>query len=319
MISIIIPVYNVELYLHKCVDSVLAQTYDNFEVLLIDDGSTDSSGEICDKYATRDHRVRVFHKPNGGVSSARNIGLKNAKGEWVTFIDSDDYVFPDWLENYNIDNSDGAQLIQQGAEADRAEFIYHDRPSSRCGFDYYGSPVDYILNLFDSRMTGYSWIKAYKTDIIKENNLHFDERIRLNEDEIFLFRYLSFVSVVKSFDRQGYFYYVPDWENKYSISRNEEIIFKNAYCEAILDLINIHGYKHRLAFYFNSMIDEQMKLFAFSPKKDYFRRIRNLIRISYEDCKLFAPLKWLINNDRTAILSYPALLTHSSLRRLLNK
>lgn len=91
LISIIVPVYNKERVFDKCVKSILAQTYANWELLLVDDGSTDSSGAICDKYAALDNRIRVFHKENGGVSSARNLGLDNAKGEWVTYIDADDY------------------------------------------------------------------------------------------------------------------------------------------------------------------------------------------------------------------------------------
>ena len=97
-ISVIVPVYNTEQYLRRCIDSVLAQTYKDFELLLIDDGSKDSSGAICDEYAAQDARVRVFHKENGGVSSARNVGLDNAQGEWITFIDSDDYFLSKGLE-----------------------------------------------------------------------------------------------------------------------------------------------------------------------------------------------------------------------------
>ena len=82
-ISVIVPVYKAEAYLHRCVDSLLAQTFTDFEVLLVDDGSPDRSGEICDEYARKDRRVRVFHKENGGVSSARNMGLDNARGEYV--------------------------------------------------------------------------------------------------------------------------------------------------------------------------------------------------------------------------------------------
>ena len=91
-ISIIVPVYNAEEYLHRCIDSILAQTFTDFELLLINDGSKDNSGVICDEYAALDNRVRVFHKENGGVSSARNMGLDNAKGEWITFVDSDDWL-----------------------------------------------------------------------------------------------------------------------------------------------------------------------------------------------------------------------------------
>lgn len=319
VISVIVPVYNMQRCIHRCVDSLLVQTFTDFEVILVDDGSTDGSGIICDEYARKNSRVHVFHKPNEGASSARNFGINNARGEWITFCDADDYVFPNWLENYSLDFTDGVQLIQQGADADHDEFYYHGNPSARCGFEYQGGPVGYILNLFQARMTGYSWVKAFRTDIIRNNNLLFDKRIRLKEDEIFLLRYLPFVSVVKSFDRQGYFYFVPDWGNKYVLGGRETISFKNAYCDAILDLVNVCGYDSKLAFYFNSMVDEQMKIFAYSTKVEYFSRIRNLIHKCYDDCNLFYTLKWLVHNDRTSILSYPALLAHSFLRRFLNK
>ena len=92
-ISIIVPVYNTEKYLHRCVDSILAQTFTDFELLLIDDGSKDNSGKICDEYAAKDNRIRVFHKENGGVSSARNLGLDNACGKYIIFMDADDYWY----------------------------------------------------------------------------------------------------------------------------------------------------------------------------------------------------------------------------------
>ena len=100
MISIIVPIYNAEQYLHRCIDSILHQNYTDFELLLIDDGSKDASGAICDEYAAKDTRVRVFHKENGGVSSARNLGLDNAQGEYITFCDADDYVDQEWLAAY---------------------------------------------------------------------------------------------------------------------------------------------------------------------------------------------------------------------------
>ena len=110
-ISIIVPVYNAERYLHRCIDSILAQTFRDFELLLIDDGSKDNSGYICDEYAEKDERVKVWHKENGGVSSARNVGLDNARGEWVTFADSDD-----WLESN--------------------AFAYYDELTNKHTFDY---------------------------------------------------------------------------------------------------------------------------------------------------------------------------------------
>ncbi len=98
-ISVIIPVYNVEDYLARCVDSILVQTYEKLDVILVDDGSPDGSGKICDEYAAKDSRVRVIHKPNGGLSSARNAGLDAAAGEYLSFIDSDDWIEPDTYEH----------------------------------------------------------------------------------------------------------------------------------------------------------------------------------------------------------------------------
>ena len=114
-VSIIVPVYNVDKFLHKCVDSILAQTLTDFELLLVDDGSKDNSGLICDKYAAKDSRVRVFHKENGGVSSARNLGLENAQGDWIIFIDSDDWIEPNMLKD-----------IYEKAILEHADLVYCD-------------------------------------------------------------------------------------------------------------------------------------------------------------------------------------------------
>lgn len=97
-ISIIIPVYNAKLFLNRCIDSVLSQSFENFELLLIDDGSNDGSELICDGYVAIDSRISVFHKSNGGVSAARNVGIKHCRGKFVTFIDADDYVGYDFLD-----------------------------------------------------------------------------------------------------------------------------------------------------------------------------------------------------------------------------
>lgn len=126
MISIIIPIYNVEMYIKECIDSVLMQTYQNFEILLIDDGSTDSSGKLCDEIALTDFRIKVFHKSNGGSASARNYGMEKAVGEYIIFLDSDDY----WIEK-NI-----LSLLVEKAKSDnldvvRGEYINVDERGNR--------------------------------------------------------------------------------------------------------------------------------------------------------------------------------------------
>lgn len=112
LISIIVPVYNVEAYLSKCLDSILAQTYSNLEIILVDDGATDSSSRICDEYAEKDCRIKVLHKENGGVSSARNAGLKICAGEYLMFVDADDYISEDAVQVlYERMRSDGSDMI----------------------------------------------------------------------------------------------------------------------------------------------------------------------------------------------------------------
>lgn len=118
LISVIIPVYNVEKYLSECVDSVLKQTYENFEIILVDDGSTDGSGAMCNEYAARDSRIRVIHKANGGASSARNVGIGAAAGDYLYFPDSDDYITPDALE----------KLLNR-AEKEDADLVFFDAVS----------------------------------------------------------------------------------------------------------------------------------------------------------------------------------------------
>ncbi len=98
LISVVIPAYNVGKYIDKCIDTVLTQTYSNIEIILVDDGATDDTAEICDNYAKKDNRVKVIHKKNGGLSDARNAGIDAAKGKYITFIDSDDYIADDYVE-----------------------------------------------------------------------------------------------------------------------------------------------------------------------------------------------------------------------------
>lgn len=111
LISIVLPIYNVEKYLKKCIETILNQTYDNIEILLVDDGSTDHSGEICDEFEKKDKRIKVIHKTNGGLSDARNTGLKHAKGKYISFIDSDDYVSEKYVEElYTLLKTNNAQI-----------------------------------------------------------------------------------------------------------------------------------------------------------------------------------------------------------------
>ncbi|MEE1226668.1 MAG: glycosyltransferase family 2 protein [Bacteroidales bacterium] len=180
-ISVIVPVYKVEQYLHRCIDSILSQSFTDFELLLIDDGSPDNCGKICDEYAQKDSRVRVFHKPNGGVSSARNLGLDNAKGEWMAFIDSDDYVENEYLEELlSYETNTSADIITSIKILDTTNnSVTLQRKEFGSLFSVYG---------FDKNCT--PWGKLLRKDIISNNNLKFNTRVHLGEDAMFVLSYL---------------------------------------------------------------------------------------------------------------------------------
>ena len=237
LISIIVPVYNSEKTLHRCIDSILGQTYRNFELLLINDGSKDRSGEICDEYARKDSRVKVFHKENGGVSSARNVGLDNAKGEWITFCDSDDTVTAEWLHNAASICS-GKELVVQG--------FY---PSNPEGFNTLGEfkecelPVDQgLLYLFDCSAFGYVWNKMFLGRVISEHAIRFCKNVTYKEDEVFSLQYCGYITKIQFSDRQGYYYNVPVWENKYHISTGSDFEQSFLRYEAYLSIPHSHQY-----------------------------------------------------------------------------
>lgn len=200
-ISVIVPVYKAEKYLHRCVDSILAQTFTDFELLLIDDGSPDNSGAICDEYATKDCRVRVFHKENGGVSSARNLGLDNARGEWITFIDSDDYIDERY---FNIPNSCNEDLLIQNYT-----FFGDSNKSVRFSESIIKEDCyqDFINENLHKEWLRTPWAKFYKSNIIKDYCIKFPDGIKIGEDTLFVQEYLYHITNVRYIDTGYYMYY----------------------------------------------------------------------------------------------------------------
>lgn len=200
-VSIIVPVYNAENYLRRCVDSILSQTFSDFEILLIDDGSLDCSGVICDEFKSIDSRVRVFHKDNGGVSSARNHGLDKAEGEWIAFVDSDDYVAPNFCDVL-LENK-GEDLIVASFEA-FGEFserkIIKDSSCSK-------THLSRILHEYlSSPHFSTPWGKFFKKDIIEVNKLRFIINIDSTEDTLFMYEYLLYVNSIRTKNDVIYYY-----------------------------------------------------------------------------------------------------------------
>lgn len=214
-ISIIIPIYNAEKYLRDCIDSVLSQSFSDFELLLIDDGSKDKSGEICDEYSSRDSRIRVFHKENGGVSSARNIGLDNANGEWVAFVDADDEVTNGYFD------------IRK--EHQYADVIVkpHYLIKSEGDTVYYSQEVrvlrdrDSIYRYYVQKRNNALWDKLIKRNLIGHTRFH--AAVSIGEDFLFSLSVLPKVKVW-AFDNVGaYRYFVREGSAMQSVELEERI------------------------------------------------------------------------------------------------
>lgn len=193
-ISIIVPVYNTERYLSRCIDSILGQSFRDFELLLIDDGSKDGSGAICDEYAVKDARVKVFHQENQGVSVARNVGLENASGEWIYFPDSDDVIMPGALEMMMHMVNERIDFVMCGYEVydEEGECTYAITTRRQCEM----SKEDALMEMFastDYRYQGYLWNKLFRASIIRENHLAFVKGIKFNEDRLLDVEYLCLI------------------------------------------------------------------------------------------------------------------------------
>ena len=195
LITVIVPVYKVEQYLDRCVSSLVGQTYSNLEIILVDDGSPDRCPELCDGWAKRDDRIRVIHKPNGGVSSARNAGLEAARGEWFFFVDSDDFLPENALEGlmerqkaYSADLVCGSfHIIKRGNKS--FDKTYPEKVIPR---ETFAENLPFLVN----ELYGSACGKLCRTQIVREHSLAFPMGIPWGEDTTFSYHYLSHVSTV---------------------------------------------------------------------------------------------------------------------------
>jgi len=221
LISVIIPVYNVEKYLSRCIDSVINQTYKNLEIILIDDGSMDDSGKICDEYALKDNRIKVIHKQNGGVSSARNVGLDIAKGEYIGFVDSDDYIENDMYE-----------ILYELLVRNQTDISCCNKYVFRVNkfIDSENFPTEKILSfnevLDNPKHDFYIWNKLFSRNVI--GNIRFNEQLTLGEDLLFTYQVLQKIRNIAFYKEAKYYY----CDNSNSITRIR--VFKKEYINQIL-------------------------------------------------------------------------------------
>lgn len=223
-ISVIIPVYNTEKYLRRCLDSIMEQTYKDFECILVDDGSTDGSGKICDEYAVKDNRFKVLHKKNGGASSARNLGLDNVRGKYVAFCDADDYTSNIWLETFVANMKNNDMVVS-------SFYKIKNKIQESVIYSYNITQMDLLWAVLEMDGTaGFLWNKCFRADIIKHNNIRFNEKYKLWEDETFVSECALYTQRVVICEKTTYYYSEPLYSIKYkNISRFEAAleIFEN--------------------------------------------------------------------------------------------
>ncbi len=196
-VSCIVPVYDVGSVIHKCIDSLLAQTYWHLEIIIVDDGSTDGSSQICDEYAKADKRITVIHQDNCGVSKARNEGLKRATGDRIMFVDADDETSPTLVADLVAEDAD---LVTGGFRSNQCQISL---PHSRYDLD---EIPHYYATHFHRLYSTVPWGKLYRRSIITDNSITFDSNLRLGEDLIFNLQYLLHCSSVVTIGSFGYIY-----------------------------------------------------------------------------------------------------------------
>lgn len=252
LISVIVPVYNAEKHLRACVESITRQTHKELEVILVDDGAKDASGKICDELAMEDPRIRVIHKQNGGVSAARNTGLDAATGEFIAFVDSDDYILDTMLEKLllAIKDKDIAFCRFVTDNGQRIERYHEDnlRPLTEAPYDFRYIMVDTYGKATESgyvgdKVFGSVWRTLFRADRIREAGLGFVPGVKIAEDRLFLLEYCSHCTSAGLVDEYLYAYrvglseqatsafhkYQPDLEKTQKVlaEKQRELIEKN--------------------------------------------------------------------------------------------
>lgn len=228
LVSVIIPVYRVQNSLSKCVNSILNQTFDRFEVVLVDDGSPDESGKMCDEFTKLDRRVVVIHQKNQGVSAARNNGISSAKGKYILFVDSDDYVESDYIEKLFDNRSDftSCGIIKENEEGDFLSSVEYIPYSESKIIDY-----EFLYKCSEI----YSpYCKLFLSGIIKSHSIRFPVGIHWGEDGMFVADYLEHIHTVRYLDYVGYHYVRYNEQNTLSSALRmdilDDVVYTREYC-----------------------------------------------------------------------------------------
>lgn len=286
VVSIIIPVYNTEKYLRQCLNSVLNQSFSNWECIVVDDGSTDGSGMICDEYGQMDNRFHIVHKQNDGVSTARNRGLDLAIGIYISFIDGDDFIESDFLEKML------SAMISCKVDivCCKAIYSYQNREDQNAHYSIFSRKESIVEMLLPTSFHGWPWNKLYKAEIIDQYGIRFDETLKYCEDEVFVLQYLVHINTCCYLSNRLYHYVQNEMSanNKIYTQKKFDIRCLDRHkaddiCASIIK--GLHDVDLERAFQarlFDSYLATSDKLLAtYNVEKDIWRLVRKKIRKYY--------------------------------------
>lgn len=320
--SIIIPVYNVAPYLRECLDSILAQTFTDWEAICVDDGSTDGSGAILDAYAKQDERIRVFHVKNGGVSVARNTGLQLARGEVIGFIDGDDVVVVNWLER--------AEEVMRTCSADfvRLGFALWDGAANKCdmgsgrcmALEKRGCLLKWGWDNLLAPSGGGLWQYFIRSEVVLGNKIEMPVGMRMAEDRIFDLKCLQYVGKAVECDFRGYLYRKRSGSACYSrkFARDSErfmIELRDVYFaqKAVLEQHNLSGHIRKLVT--KSIIGDLLNTIEFGALRELMsnRKIPCLMRDLHRQGLLVRSeiprrWRWAVLLSMTVGLTFPVVI-----------
>lgn len=290
-ISVIIPVYNVEKQLGRCVESILRQKYTYFELLLVNDGSKDASGSICNAYAQKDNRISVIHKENGGASSARNVGLENANGKYICFVDSDDYVDEEYLSAFFVDalKEDEETLVVQEISRLINNIVFQQQHFYPGLYSDSNFSQLFYLNQFHIVGRG-PCCKLYYREIINKHTIRFNDKIHYGEDILFLIDYISHINKIYLMS-ESHYYYVnnSDSLSKSYNSFESEILCFNTLKISLEILIKTHKLDRKAieSLYEHVLISQNLRaifaMYRLQTKKKRGDRIRIMKELSVQN------------------------------------
>lgn len=288
MISVIVPVYNVESYIYKSIKSICDQTYKNIEIILVDDGSTDKSYQICEQLRSEDERIKLITQANQGVSKARNVGINNSNGKYIYFMDADDYIEKDMLENmYNIYQKNKTDIVICGYYFETQKKYKVDRYEVKYKEVYYKDREELMndfVKLWDSSLMYNIWNKLYKRDLIFENGLIFPE-YKMGEDLEFNNKYVELCKSAYVLDKCYYHYirereesattkYIKNW---FDIRREESERLRKYFCD--LNIYNDEGKEYLSRRYIERVIGCIENEFNISNNSSISQRSKEIKKI----------------------------------------